>query len=170
MSFPDSVQCPITMNNQKIVYRNQNKDAFLDFIRKELDDFRQNIKIHKFYAIHTDRSLTKFGFDNLYVIEIAPCLRRYQNIFRYQIDTAQKQLLNLEEGYIIIDPDNDIINALNELFKPKRIHPILFDLVREHSALASIGINFKEKLEHLSFQTSLWKMLLVIICLNALRI
>ena len=139
MSFPDSYQCPITNCMHKVVYQEQNKEAFLNYVNEEIKD-TQKKNTNKYFAIHTDRSLKTFGFNDLFVIEIAQCFRDFPNLQYYKIDTNVEQYVNLEDGFIIFQPDHDVKSAIKKLIKTQGIHIIFYDLMHEYPVLASNDI------------------------------
>ena len=151
MSLPETCICPITGNVHKIVYKNQNKQEFINYINNEIEELKNNKQMYKTFAVHTDRSLKQFGFNDLAVIEIAQCFRDFPNLRKFKIDPKQEQYTNLEDGFIIIQPDGDIKKVLGSLFYAPRANFIFFDLIHEATVLRSnkikvnIGCNIDGK-------------------------
>ncbi|EAY13497.1 hypothetical protein TVAG_343260 [Trichomonas vaginalis G3] len=153
MSIPASFLCSVSGKEHTIVYRHQNKAEFITYINKELDEIKKTHS-HRYYAIHTDRSLTKFGFNDLYVIEIARCFSNINNIKYYQVSTNVLQTDFIDDGFIIIDPDEDVKNAISSLLNSYTIHPVMFDFLHHYTALVthSIKVNTGDASKNFSFQ------------------
>ncbi|EAX86795.1 hypothetical protein TVAG_147370 [Trichomonas vaginalis G3] len=142
MDYPKTYRCPIAQQIvHKIVYENQNKAEFIQYVHAQIQEMKDKKGTHKYFAVHTDRSFTQIGFDDLFIIEIAQCFRDFPNLAQFRISVEEKQYVNLESGFILINPDDEVKEALSSILTSYTVHPIMYDFLRDYTALIMHGIN-----------------------------
>ncbi|EAY20342.1 hypothetical protein TVAG_193180 [Trichomonas vaginalis G3] len=143
--LPSTFKCPITGRTHTIVYKNQNKDKLIKYCNDLADYIKNHPKQYKYLAVDTEGKINVADLNDVFVIQFAECFVNHNDLINYYIDDSAEESIELQDGFIIFDPDDDVKRALRLIFSNYFIYTIFFDITRDVLGLYKLGIPINGK-------------------------
>ncbi|EAX96675.1 hypothetical protein TVAG_489570 [Trichomonas vaginalis G3] len=140
MIVPNEYVCPITGRTHTIVYKNQNKDKLINYCNSVIFNLNNHIKSSYFFTVDTEGKINEIELCDVFVLQFAECFANKKDFIRYKITGKRNETIDLQDGFIIIDPDDDVKKALRSVFTNYYVYTIFFDIVRDVLGLMKLGI------------------------------
>lgn len=136
--FPDSVTCPITNCTHQVVYKDQNKKNLLDYVESMINTMNSVKHYYAYFAIGIECKAKHEAIDDIGIIELAQFFdTKPPKYITYQNSDLK---VNLKNGFIIIEPDDEIKANLSKLFQHYHTYIVFFNIYRDLSSLWNHGI------------------------------
>lgn len=144
--FPNTIKCPISQAKHRVVYRDNNKDTIIDYCNRKIAELNSKPSAILLYAIGTEGKAKFSQIDDLGIIQFAQIYCTDTKFLGKTYNTNYLYHANIRNGFIVIEPDNEIKETLTNLFNHPKVYKVFFNISRNLTVLFNNGIKFDQNI------------------------